>query len=78
MQFSTTDNANTNASAAGRGVSGIGIRCFQPRRQTRARLRFAAWLARHLPQGASGIGMPRSTATAVMLFCGEPSMTRSE
>jgi len=25
-----------------------------------------------------GMGVPRSTATAVMLFCGEPSMTRSE
>jgi hypothetical protein len=26
----------------------------------------------------SGIGVPRSTATAVTLFCGEPSITRSE
>ena len=26
----------------------------------------------------SGIGVARSTATAVTLFCGEPSITRSE
>lgn len=26
----------------------------------------------------TGITVPRSTGTAVTLFCGEPSMTRSE
>ena len=74
----STDGARRSREAGRRRAAARRARA-PARRPGRARARLAEALGRGRQDAyLSGIGVPRSTATAVTAFCGEPSTSRSE